>query len=336
MLLMGCAAKAPAAECAPSAGAGMDAGALASADGGRLNETADPDADLEDDTADGGVRRDSGPGLAIPLDAGPPVPDVIFAGAGDLCGSACTRTADLIDLIAPDAVFTLGDNVYDRGTASEFATKYDPYWGRFKDITYPSVGNHEYGTTGATGYYDYFGASAHGPRGYYSYDLGAWHIVVINSNCTPAGGCRAGSPMETWLREDLAAHPTACTLAYWHHPRFNSGSEHGNDVTMIPVWRALYENGVEVILNGHEHIYERFGPQDPDGVADPERGIRQFIVGSGGAGHYPMGTPLANSEVRNDDTYGVLKLTLRASSYEWDFVPIAGRSFTDSGSSNCH
>ncbi|MEP7000407.1 MAG: Ig-like domain-containing protein [bacterium] len=277
---------------------------------------------------------------AITVIATPPPGDVVFVGAGDIasCSSSGDEaTAALLDGIA-GAVYNLGDNAYESGTATEFANCYDPTWGRHKARTRPSAGNHEYNTVGASGYYGYFGAAAGDPsKGYYSYDLGTWHIIVLNSNssCTTVS-CAAGSAQETWLRADLAANSKACTLAYWHHPRFNSGSSHGNNTAVAPFWNALYELGADVILNGHEHVYERFGPQTPSATADAVSGIRQFTVGTGGRSHYTFGTIQPNSEVRNGDTYGVLKLTLKTGSYDWQFVPVAGGTFTDSGSGSCH
>ena len=266
--------------------------------------------------------------------------DPVLVGAGDIasCSSSGDEaTATLLDGIA-GTVVTLGDNAYDNGTSTEYTNCYDPSWGRHKARTRPSAGNHEYNTANATGYYGYFGGAAGDPtKGYYSYDLGNWHIVVLNSNLSCAViSCAAGSPQEQWLRADLAASTKPCTLAYWHHPRFNSGASHGNDLDVAPFWDALYDLNADVILNGHEHVYERFAPQTPSAVADPVRGIRQFTVGTGGRSHYTFGTIQANSEVRNGDTYGVLKLTLHSNSYDWQFVPVAGFSFADSGTGNCH
>jgi len=262
----------------------------------------------------------------------------VLVGAGDI--SSCSNngdeaTASLLDGI-PGTVFTTGDNVYEVGSSTEFANCYSPTWGRHKGRTRPVVGNHEYGTAGAAGYYGYFGAAAGDPaKGYYSYDLGAWHIIVLNSNCGSVGGCAAGSAQEKWLRADLAAHPNVCTAAMWHHPRFNSGAQHGSSTSSQAFWQALYDYGADVVLAGHEHTYERFAPQNAAGNADALRGIREFVVGTGGKSHYGFGTPLPNSEVRNGDTYGVLKLTLNATSYAWQFVPVAGQTFTDSGSASC-
>jgi hypothetical protein len=197
----------------------------------------------------------------------------------------------------------------------------------------PSPGNHDYNTAGATGYYGYFGASAGDPaKGYYSYDLGDWHIIVLNSNIARD----TNSAQLAWLRADLAATTKQCVLAYWHHPRFNSGASHGNDTSVQPFWQALYDANADLILNGHEHTYERFAPQTPTGAADATRGIREFVVGTGGASHYSLGTLQPNSQVFNGSTYGVLKLNLFAGGYSWDFVPVAGASFTDSGQASCH
>jgi hypothetical protein len=264
-------------------------------------------------------------------------PEVLLA-AGDI--ASCTSKGDeaTAQLLKenPGTIATLGDNAYPAGTAGEFQSCYDPSCGRFIERTHPAPGNHEYATPGAGGYFQYFGAAAGEPgAGYYSYEIGTWHIIVLNSNCGLVGGCGPGSRQERWLRQDLAAHPAACTLAYWHHPRFSSGP-HGGTREVGPLWQALYENGVDVVLNGHDHIYERFAPQDPSGRADPDHGIRQFTVGTGGAEHYRAGPPVANSEVRNSDTFGVLKLTLDVGSYTWQFLPEPGKSFTDSGHGTCH
>jgi ABC-type transporter MlaC component len=263
----------------------------------------------------------------------------VLVGAGDIASCVSDgdeATASLLDTIA-GVVFTLGDNAYEAGTSIEFAACYDPSWGRHKARTRPAPGNHDYLTPAASDYFDYFGAAAgHPARGYYSYGLGSWHIVVLNSNCAEIGGCHPGSAQERWLRANLAAHPRTCTLAYWHHPRFSSGPD-GSEPGLEALWHALYEHGVDVVLAGHDHVYERLAPQTPGGDPDPARGLRQFVVGTGGASHHRFaGPPVANSEVRNDDTFGVLKLTLRPASYEWQFVPVAGRTFTDSGTARCH
>jgi len=266
-------------------------------------------------------------------------PDPVLIAAGDIADcrkSGGKATAALIKHMS-GAIATLGDNAYRSGSRQEFADCYDPTWGTEKSRTHPAIGNHEYNTHGASGYFDYFGDAAGQPgAGYYSYDLGAWHIVELNSNCGEIGGCDARSQEGRWLQADLSAHPATCTLAYWHHPLFSSGTVHGNDEEMRPIWRILYAAGADVVLSGHEHNYERFAPQDPSGVPDPQRGIREFVVGTGGESHYPFGAPLPTSEVRNAETFGVLKLTLHPTSYDWVFVPVAGETFTDSGSGACH
>jgi PKD repeat protein len=262
-------------------------------------------------------------------------PEAVLVGAGDIarCSSSDDEdTAALLDGI-PGTVFTTGDNAYPDGTASDFADCYDPSWGRHKSRTRPSPGNHDYHTSDASAYFDSFGALAGESRtGYYSYDLGSWHVISLNSEIDMS----AGSPQEQWLRADLAASSSLCTIAYWHEPRFGSGDRHGSSSAPRPLWDALYEYGVEIVLNGHEHVYERFAPQAPDGTADPAHGIRQFIVGTGGAGLYGFDTPLPNSEARDDTSHGVLKLSLYADRYGWEFVPVAGDSYTDSGSGTCH
>lgn len=266
----------------------------------------------------------------------------VLVGAGDIAGcanlSGAEATAKLLDRI-PGTVFAAGDLAYPSGRDNDFANCYDPTWGRHKARTRPALGNHEYGTLDASGYFRYFGEAAGDPKkGYYSYDLSAWHVVVINSNCQRVGGCQAGSPQEQWLRQDLAAHPAACTLAYWHHPLFSSGFDpkHAMRPEMKAIWQDLYKVGAEIVVNGHEHNYERFAPQDPDGKLDPVRGIREFVVGTGGKDHTPLGEPIANSERRNADAFGVLKLTLRPKGYDWEFIHEAGKRFTDSGSGTCH
>ena len=260
-----------------------------------------------------------------------PSTDPVITAAGDICSTAsdCAATAQLIEAVAPTRVLTLGDNAYPDGSGADYTSYYDPNWGRFKSKTSPAPGNHDYHTAGAAGYFAYFGAQA--PAAYYSYDLGGWHLISLNGELDHT----AGSAQETWLKNDLAAHPASCTLAYWHEPRFSSGAQHGSDSSFDPFWRDLYAAGADIVLNGHDHDYERFAPQNPDGNADAN-GIREFVVGTGGASHYTFGSPIANSEVRDDTSYGVLKLTLHSSSYDWQFVPIAGASFTDSGSTACH
>jgi hypothetical protein len=258
--------------------------------------------------------------------------DPVLVGAGDIAD--CTTdgdqaTATLLDGI--DAtVFTAGDNAYPLGRTGDFGDCYEPTWGRHKARTFPAPGNHDYYSVGAAPYFTYFGPLA-GPsgRGYYSYNRGAWHIISLNSNIA----AQAGSAQEQWLRADLAAHPTLCTLAYWHHPLFSSG-EHGNDPTMHDIWQALMDSGADVVVSGHDHNYEQFHRQNAEGVADAN-GIREFVVGTGGTTLRSFGVTKPNSAVRDSSTQGVLKLTLHPTSYDWEFVPIPGQSFTDVGSRPC-
>jgi hypothetical protein len=281
----------------------------------------------------------TGPGTsgssAITVASLPPPGTAVLLAAGDIasCSSPGDEaTAALLDRL-PGVVVTLGDNVYSGGSALQFANCYDPTWGRHKARTRPSPGNHDYRVAGARAYYDYFGDRA-GPsgRGYYSYDLGAWHVVSLNSNID----MRAGSAQERWLWADLVGTTARCTLAYWHHPRFSSGTRHGSFAAAQPIWQALYDHDADLVLSGHEHNYERFAPETPAGAADPARGIREFVVGTGGGSHYPGHSAIANSQVFDGATFGVLKLTLRPSSYDWQFVPVAGQRFTDSGTGACH
>jgi len=267
---------------------------------------------------------------------------VVLVGAGDIaeCGSLLVNaqaTANLLGGIS-GAVFADGDLAYPDGTDAEFANCYNPTWGAYKARTIPVVGNHEYDTPGAAGYFNYWGTVAHPPTGYYSTDLGAWHLVILNSQCSDVGGCLAGSPQEQWLRADLAAHPVQCTIALWHIPLFtaNPQLQSGLDPGLQALWQALFDLGADVVVNGHNHSYERFAPQDPNGTLDPQRGIREFIVGTGGAALGPLGSPAPNSEVQNNTNYGVLKLSLHPTSYDWEFVPVPGGTFTDSGSDVCH
>lgn len=267
----------------------------------------------------------------------------VLVGAGDIADcdnrpsgeSAAAATALLVDKI-PGTVFTAGDAAYEIGSPANFAACYDPTWGIFKDRTLlPATGNHEYKTPGATGYFDYFGSAAGTPgQGWYSTDLGGWHIVVLNANCTIVG-CGAGSPQLDWLSADLAAHPAACTLAIWHQPRFSSGF-HRDDTAVSPFWDVLAAAHADLIVNGHDHDYERFAPQDPSGRLDPVNGIREIVAGTGGATLRAFVTILPNREVASDTTQGVLVLTLHAGGYDWRFEPIAGETFTDSGSAACH
>ncbi len=267
-----------------------------------------------------------------------------LVGAGDIawCGNllGAEATAALIEEM-PGTVFAAGDLVYDRGTIGEFENCYQPTWGKFKDRTMPAPGNHEYNGSSASGYFQYWGERAGEPsKGYYSYDLGGWHVVVLNTNCSvrALGGCAEGSLQELWLREDLAKHSDACIVAYGHHSLFSSGifPSHALHPELRAFWEDLYQAHADLILAGHEHSYERFAPQTPGGKLDQKNGIRQIVVGTGGRSHTPLGFATENSEVRNSDTFGVLKLTLMPKTYRWEFVPQAGMSFTDSGEGTCH
>jgi hypothetical protein len=265
----------------------------------------------------------------------------VLVGAGDIgsCeNTGVAKTASLVALAGIDVtVATFGDHAYPTGTDANFAECYDPFWGQFKERTKPSPGNHEYETAGASGYFNYFGAAAGDPaKGYYSYDLGSWHVISLNSNCSSvAGGCAVGSPQEQWLKADLAANLNECTLAYWHHPRFSSGV-HGDDASVAPFWDALYQAGADVVLNGHDHDYERFAPQNPSGQADPAQGIREFVVGTGGAELRKFGSIKPNSEVRVEQRNGVLKMTLHPDGYDWQFLTAPVGAVDDTGSAKCH
>jgi hypothetical protein len=250
-------------------------------------------------------------------------------------------------------VFTAGDNAYDDGTAEQFAECYDPAWGRHLDRTYPAPGNHDYRSAGARPYFDYFGQRA-GPvgAGYYSYDLGSWHIIVLNSNCGSIGGCETGSPQGKWLQDDLLADKSDCTLAYWHHPVLTAGPHDNDEAGMIALWQALYDAGVDVVLNGHDHNYQRYAPLSRDTSAvDEAAGMRLFIVGTGGreltassAERIATNRGLeAWADAAGDGhgsghvaSYGVIKFTLAPDSYAWEFVPAEKGGFTDSGSASCH
>ncbi|MEC5217500.1 hypothetical protein RCH09_002458 [Actimicrobium sp. GrIS 1.19] len=290
-----------------------------------------------------GCATNSHPGQSAPpsLLAGPGV--TVFA-AGDIAdcrkqapsSTMAARSAEFVATeLAADAgavVLALGDNVYQSGTAAEFADCYGPTWGRFKSRTWPVPGNHEYYSKDALGYYDYFGAQA-GPqqRGYYSIEVGQWHVMSLNSNLKGD----AQQAQLDWLRADLAAHPTHCALAYWHHPQYSSGG-HGNNDQMRAAWAMLAEAGTELILSGHDHDYERFSPVDALGKRDVAKGMRQFVVGTGGAELSPLAFARAGSETVNNATYGVLKLQLKPAGYEWEFISVAGEPFHDAGSAACH
>ncbi len=266
-----------------------------------------------------------------------PSVDAVLVGAGDIarCDSdADSATASLVEAI-PGTVFTAGDNAYENGSAEQFRDCYGPTWGRFLDRTRPAPGNHDWETKDLAGYLGYFGKAA-APNGtsWYSYDLGAWHVIVLDSDCSNVGGCGADSPQGRWLAGDLAASSAVCTLAIWHHPRFSSGV-HGNDKDVAPFWKALYDAGADLIVNGHDHDYERFAPQDPNGQPDSGRGIREFVVGTGGAELRGFGTIRANSELRAAVSQGIIRLDLHPGSYAWQFTPTTG-DLRDSGNAPCH
>ncbi|GLZ81998.1 hypothetical protein Afil01_68050 [Actinorhabdospora filicis] len=264
---------------------------------------------------------------------------VVVAGAGDICGTACNQTDDLISSINPVAVFTAGDNAYESGTLSEFNNQYAPTWGQFKAKTHPAPGNHEYGTSGASGYFDYFngtgnntGIAGERGKGYYSWDVGDWHFVVVNSDISHT----ASSAQLTWLKNDLAANTKPCTAAYTHHPRYSSG-DHGDDTGMAPVVSALVAAKADVLIQGHDHHYERFAPVNASGQTDQANGLRTWVIGTGGRALYSSTSSSAGpSEVFNNNTFGVAKFQLSATGYVFDFVPVAGRTFTDHVTGNCH
>ena len=276
---------------------------------------------------------------------------VLIAAAGDLvCGTATppripclhVRTADVVRRLKPDALLLLGDLQYETASKEDFGAYFDPAFGEFRSITYPVPGNHEYFTAGAAGYFDYFNGAGNDTgragvrsRGYYSFDLGAWHVVAINSNCLEVGGCETRSRQAAWLREDLAASRARCTLAFMHSSRFSSG-EHGNDEQLRDLWQMLYDAGVDVVLSAHDHTYERFSPQDAVGRPDDKRGIRAFVVGTGGKGTGRFLRARPNSEFRYNESIGVLTMTLRAETYSWQFAAVPDYPLDDSGNGECH
>jgi hypothetical protein len=294
-----------------------------------------------------GASDDASPSPSASLLATPvatPEPEVVLVGAGDICRadyiSKARATAAVVqgEIEAHPAaiVFTLGDNSNEQGTADQYTGCFDVTWGAFKSRIRPTIGNHDQYTLNGGPYYAYFGPAAGlFGRGYYSYDAGPyWHVVVLNAICSKAGGCGRGSAQEKWLQADLAASKGKHILAMWHVPEFSSGG-HGSTSTYITWWRDLYAAGAEIVLSGHDHDYERFARQTPDGVKDPA-GIRQFVAGTGGAAHSPILGVRANSETRSSLTYGILELTLKRDSYAWRFVPVAGGAFTDSGETPTH
>ena len=274
------------------------------------------------------------------------MPDAVLLAAGDI--AACSKdgdsaTAAILKRYPEARVQTLGDNAYDKGTPRQFGC-FDDTWGVAFDRMQPALGGHDYMTQGAAGYFGYFAKrlapfapTANIPTmGWYAYDLGAWRIIVLNSICDRIGGCDGASPEVAWLRTELAASPARCSLAVIHNPRFSSGRKE-NEPRVEPLWVELQKAGVEIVLSGDNHTYERLSPMTPTGDKDPSA-IRQFVVGTGGRSHYSFseGAIHPNSEARNDATFGVLMLTLHDGSYGWEFLPEAGKTFTDSGQQDCH
>ena len=285
--------------------------------------------------------------------------DPVIAAAGDIACDPASPTfnngvgiprycrqklsSDLLLRADLDRVLVPGDLQYEDGTLPQFMASFDPSWGRAKALLSPVPGNHEYNTAGAAGYFDYFngqgratGQAGERGKGYYSFNVGSWHVVAVNSECANIGGCGADSPQVRWLRADLAANPRPCTLAFWHGPRFTSGRYGDKSDDVRALFDAAHAGGVDVVLNGHEHFYERFGPQDGVGRADPARGVRQFIVGIGGRGPHGFETVAPNSEFRTASVIGVLEMTLREGGYDWRLVRAPTSSVFDSGSGSCH
>jgi hypothetical protein len=267
--------------------------------------------------------------------------DPVLIGAGDICITSgianAQATAAILGANPSAAIFTAGDNSNESGTSDQYSDCIAKTWGVYKDRTHPVPGNHDYATSGAAPYYAFYGAAAGtASKGYYSYDLANdWHVISLNAMCAEVGGCGAGSPQETFLRNDLAANAGKHIIAIWHMPSFSSGGANGNSTAFRAWWDDLYAAHADLVINGHDHDYERFALQSPAAAADPN-GIREFVVGTGGASQIPMGTIRANSQVRSTGTFGVLKLTLHAQSYDWQFIPVAGRTFADSGTQATH
>lgn len=317
--------------------AGSPAGTAATAGTGAPGTSASPGTPPSPGASASPGTSPSPPARATPTT--PPPGEPVLVGAGDIgrCDSTDDEaTAALAEKI-PGTVFTLGDNAYDTGTPAEFRNCYGPGWGRFLDRTgFAVAGNHDYGTPGASGFTAYFGTAAvRGGVTWFSQDVGTWHVIVLDGNCAELrGGCGADSPQLAWLRRDLAASDGRCTLALWHQPRFSSG-EHGDDASVGPFWDVLYAAGADLVLNGHDHDYERFAPQDPEGRADPARGISEIVAGTGGAALRAFAHDAPNTIVRSSLVHGVLVLTLGQSGWGFRFVSTDG-SFSDQGRGTCH
>ncbi|MBB4677381.1 metallophosphoesterase family protein [Crossiella cryophila] len=269
--------------------------------------------------------------------AAAPAADVTVVAAGDICGSNCKATAAVVGQINPSAVLTAGDNAYDSGTLSEYRTRYDPTWGKYKTITYPSPGNHEYNTSKASGYFDYFngvgvqnGRAGDRSKGYYDWEIGNWKFIALNSNFSKIDSAAQLS----WLKDRLRTNTKQCVAAYWHHPLFTLGS-HTGETKARPLWQALYDAKADLVLVGHDHNYQRFAPQNPQGKAD-SAGLRQVLVGTGGKSNYNFSRDLPNVDAKDAKSNGVLKLTLSGTSYRGDFVPVSGQSYKDSFTGTCH
>jgi acid phosphatase type 7 len=276
-------------------------------------------------------------GLALSTGKSQPATATLLA-AGDIADCAVRGDEDTAKLLETrqGTIAALGDLVYPSGSLERYRRCYAPNWGRFLERTRPALGNHDVQGDGGAGYFAYFGARAGNPgEGFYSYDLGAWHIVVLNSNCwMPKAGCQPNSPQFKWLEADLKANPRRCTLAYWHHPRFSSGP-HGSSLEVRALFEVLYEAGADVVLTGHDHLYERFAPMNANGDLDSDGGIRQFVVGTGGKSFYAAKTVRPNSQVRLEKVYGILELQLQARAYTWRFVTTTGKT-VDAGQTDCH
>ncbi len=280
----------------------------------------------------------AGPGgaSAAPAPVVAAVGDVACSPSEKQTASRCRQSAvaDAIAKSDPDSVWLLGDLQYASGALADFQNSFDESFGRFRPIWRPVVGNHEYVTPGASGYFDYFGKAAGArSRGYYSFDVGKWHVVALNSNCALVA-CDSRSAQARWLRTDLRKHRRLCTAAMWHHPLYSSGSEHGSDPISRPLWKILQTHRAEIVLSGHDHDFEAFRRQDQLGRRAPGTGMQQFVVGTGGRSAYDFGPPLANTLARKTNVYGFLKLRLMPKQYRWQFVAESGQTL-ESGAANC-